>query len=221
MITIAFTQTKGGTGKSTLAASFSIWLHDQGVRVALLDTDPQQTAARWVRAAEPGMVVVVATTVNEIRQATARLSPEIDFLVADTPGAATDAAHAVTLMCDLAIVPLQPSLPDVSAIGEALKFIRLGQQMTHGARPKALLVLNLTAKGDLQARRLRAELAQQGLPLAQAEVRRLNALRDACDGSVTRSAAPQAVEAARDLSVLFREILGQLHQPTTKEVAHV
>lgn len=50
---IVMTNTKGGVGKSTLAAHLAIWLFDQGSRVALLDTDEQATAAGWIVAQAP------------------------------------------------------------------------------------------------------------------------------------------------------------------------
>jgi hypothetical protein len=39
-------------------------------------------------------------------------------------------------------------------------------------------------------------------------IRRLNALRDACDTSVTRMKASEGKEAARDVENLFQEVLG-------------
>ena len=44
---IAIAQQKGGAGKSTVAASLAVALAASGLRVALLDTDPQATLSRW------------------------------------------------------------------------------------------------------------------------------------------------------------------------------
>jgi hypothetical protein len=70
------------------------------------------------------------------------------------------------------------------------------------------MVLNLTAKGDVQTRALRAQLDASGFPVARTEIRRLNALRDACDTAVTRMKASEGGEAARDIDTLFRELIG-------------
>lgn len=203
---IAFTNTKGGTGKSTLAASLVLWLNERGVSVGLLDTDSQETAARWVRGAEPGLPVRTATDADAIQLARRELAAEVQVIVADTPGAVTEASQVVPLLADLCIVPLQPSKPDVRALKDALKFIRVAREV-HG-RPDVFLVFNCTAKRDLQARRLRTQITELGHQLARSEVRRLNALRDATDTSVTRLPSPEAKEASHDLERLFHELLG-------------
>ena len=224
---IAFTNTKGGVGKSTLASHLALWLFDQSYRVALLDTDEQGTASAWVSAAEPSLTVVTATEMEAIQQARANLLASHDIVVADTPGKESDAARTVTLLCDLAIVPLQPSKPDIRAIKDALKNIRLAQEISGKQRPEALLVLNLTAKLDVQTKALREQLQTAGFPVARTMVRRLNAFRDACDTSVTRMRPSEGAEAARDIKSLFTEILGdklskipQINQSSLKKVAN-
>lgn len=205
---IVFTNTKGGVGKSTLASHLAIWLFDAGYRVALLDTDEQQTSAQWVSAAEPAITVVSAYEMDDIRKARSELFASHEIVVADSPGSGGDASQTITLLADFAVVPLQPSKPDVRAIKDALKIVRLAQEMSGGSRPKASLVLTFTAKADVQTRRLRSQLEQLGMPVANAEVRRLNAFRDACDTAVTRNMTRDAKEAARDLEFLYNELFG-------------
>lgn len=144
-----------------------------------------------------------------IQEARNKLLCSHDIVVADTPGKESDAARTVAFLADLAIVPLQPSKPDLRAIKDALKTIRLAQEVTGGKRPQVVLVLNLTAKGDVQTRILREQLAASGFPVATTEVRRLNALRDSCDTAVTRLPPSQAHEAAADIDTLFTELLGR------------
>lgn len=204
---IVFTNTKGGVGKSTLASHLAIWLFDLGYRVALLDTDEQQTAAQWVTAAEPSITVVAAHGMDDIRKARTDLLASHEIVVADSPGSGGDASHTITLLADVAVIPLQPSKPDVRAIRDALKFVRLAQEMSGGQRPKTSVVLTFTAKADVQTRKLRSQLEQLGMPVAKAEIRRLNAFRDACDTAVTRSVTREGRDAARDLEVLYRELL--------------
>ncbi len=205
---VAFTNTKGGVGKSTLAAHLAIWLYDQGYRVALLDTDIQQSSAPWVRAAEPAITVATAFEMEQIQKACEDLRRSHEIVVVDTPGKENDASHTVPFLVDLTVLPLQPSKLDLRAVKDALKSIRLAQQVTGGKRPEAVFVLYLTAKGDVQTRILREQLAASGFPVAGSEVRRLNALRDACDSAVTRLRPSEAREAKTDIHALFMELLG-------------
>lgn len=212
---IAFTNTKGGVGKSTLAAHLAIWLFDRGVSVAILDADEQKTSSTWVKNAEPDITVVTATEMEAIQSARAELQSTHDIIVADTPGKESDAARTVTFLADLAIVPLQPSKPDVRAIKDALKVIRLAKEVTGGKRPEAILVLNLIAKGGVQSRLLREQLAASGYTVAKNEIRRLNAIRDACDSAVTRLPGVEHRGAASDIDALFTEILADRLVPAT------
>ncbi|MBX9787497.1 MAG: hypothetical protein K2Y37_01150 [Pirellulales bacterium] len=196
-------------GKSTLASHLAIWLFDLGFRVALLDTDEQQTSAQWVTVAEPAITVVSAHEMDDIRTARSELFASHEIVVADSPGSGGDASQTITLLADFAVVPLQPSKPDVRAIKDALKFVRLAQEMNAGARPVLSLVLTFTAKADVQTRRLRSQLEQLGMSVAKAEVRRLNAFRDACDTAVTRNISRDGREAAGDLESLYNELFGE------------
>lgn len=217
---ITLTNTKGGVGKSTLAAHLAIWLYDRGYRVALLDTDEQQSSARWTQAAEPKITLAVATKTDEISSVRTMLLATHDFVVADSPGASGDASHAITMLADLALVPVQPSKLDVWAIKDALKFVRLAQEMNGSRKPEAVIVLTFTAKADVQTKRLRTQL--QGLDLgatiAESEIRRLNAFRDACGSAVTRQGDPRSRDAANDLDALFTEILAD--RLSTRRIAN-
>lgn len=217
---ITLTNTKGGVGKSTLAAHLAIWLYDRGYRVALLDTDEQQSSARWIQAAEPKITLAVATKTDEITSIRTTLLETHDFIVADSPGVSGDASHAITMLADLALVPVQPSKLDVWAIKDALKFVRLAQEMSRGKKPQAVIVLTFTAKADMQTKRLRGQLERLdlGATIATSEIRRLNAFRDACGSAVTRQRDQRSLEAARDLDALFSEIL--VEHLSTRRIAN-
>ena len=47
MRTVALVSMKGGSGKTTAAVHIAVAAAQQGRNVAVLDTDPQQSAARW------------------------------------------------------------------------------------------------------------------------------------------------------------------------------
>lgn len=215
---IAFTNTKGGVGKSTLASHLAIWLFDRGYHVALLDTDPQGTSSEWLRKAEPNITIRTTSDSDAIQLARDELLATHDFIVADAPGEEGEAANAVTMLADLAILPLQPTKPDVRALKDALKTIRLAHAVTQGKRPDTVLVLNCVRKKSLRTSVLRKQLMSLGFRVAENEVRRLDALADSCDSAVTREKTPKAREAALDVDALFIELLAK--SLITKRVAN-
>ena len=155
---IVFTNTKGGVGKSTLACHLAIWLHAKGYKVALLDTDPQRTAAEWIRNAKLGITVCAATDMQAIQTARDELITTHDFVVADAPGEEGEAANTITLLSDFAVLPLQPTKPDVRALKGALKTIRLAHAVTQGKRPETALVLNCVRKRNRRSAVLKEQL---------------------------------------------------------------
>ncbi len=210
MLHVCLTNTKGGVSKSTLSSQIAIWLFDQGYRVGLLDVDPQGTSSNWIAQAEPAIHVLTAETLDQIEQAREEFRELVDILVLDTPGnSRSDMAQAATLLSDIAIIPLQPSKADLRELKNTLTYVKLGQAISGGLKPQATIVITLTAKGDLQTRQLRRDLASFEMPVAVTEIRRLNVLRDGFGTAVMRSNARDARLAAQDLESLFVEILSE------------
>lgn len=205
---IAFTNTKGGVGKSTLAAHLAIWLLDRGYRVALLDTDPQNTSAEWIRNAEPQITVCAVSDSDGIRAARDELMAVHDFVVADAPGEEGEAANAVTFLADLAVLPLEPTKPSVRALKDALKTIRLAHTVRQG-KPDTILVLSKVRKKSRRTAVLKKQLRTSGYQVAETEIRFLDAIADSCDSAVTRETAPKFAAGANDMESLFLELLGK------------
>jgi len=115
VITVA--QQKGGAGKSTLAANLAIALGEGGARVALLDTDPQQSLARWhaLRGADAAVLTFEAPAGWRVQGTLDRHRRNADFVIIDTPPHAETESRLAIRAADLVLVPLQPSLPDLWA----------------------------------------------------------------------------------------------------------
>lgn len=210
---IAFVNTKGGVSKSTLASHLVLWLWDQGVRVALLDADgKQKTSGQWIQNAAPEIPVAIIqnsdSVADDIQAKLSELARIADVIVCDTAGHSDAASHCITLLCDIAVVPLQPSTPDVRAIRDALQFISLGQQISSGAKAKPRVLLTKTESRDVQARHLKRMISEDlNVPVLHAQMRHLIAFRDAADTAVHRMKGPHAKNAARDIDAIFQELL--------------
>ena len=116
IITVA--QQKGGCGKTTIAVNLAAWFA-KSRRVALLDIDPQHSAARWfkLRQKHPGLAAISFSDVAGWRLAgeLSRLRAGHDLIVIDSPPQVETDARLAVRAADLVLVPVQPSAPDVWA----------------------------------------------------------------------------------------------------------
>ncbi|MDT7618411.1 MAG: chromosome partitioning protein [Pseudonocardiales bacterium] len=85
MITLAVTNLKGGTGKTTSAAHLAHVLHEQGRRVLMVDADPQRSALTWSELAEWPFATIGMPTARIHRELPGIVQGRYDAVVIDTP----------------------------------------------------------------------------------------------------------------------------------------
>jgi len=143
MRTIAFLTQKGGTGKTTLAASLAVAAAIAGEKVIALDLDPQGSLTRWgQRRAEMKTVRAVMVEPFE-RDRLPRINAILAGLagsgftlaIVDTAGADSPAVSLVAEAVDLCLLPSRPTRLDVEATAMTFRAAFL-------AKRKAAFVLN-------------------------------------------------------------------------------
>jgi chromosome partitioning protein len=143
MRSIAFVTQKGGTGKTTLAASVAAAAADAGERVIVLDLDPQGSLVRWAerrhKANVRSKVMVEPLEAERLPRLRAILEglAGVGFTLAifDTAGTDGAAARLVTEAADLCLLPARPTCLDVEATAATFRCAFL-------AKRKAAFVLN-------------------------------------------------------------------------------
>jgi chromosome partitioning protein len=205
---IAFANSKGGVGKSTLAVHTAAWLFDLGFQTALLDADKQRSSSVWIAEVEPKIAVRVADTPEECLLNVQELLKSHDFVVADAPGGLEDLSRTLLILADIAVFPISPSILDVRSVAGATSVLRYAQGINKG-RPEGRLVLNKMKTRDTISRELREGASKLGLSVASHIVRDLQAYRDvAQQGTVASRAGRKAAHAAADMNALFFELFG-------------
>ncbi|WP_207537074.1 ParA family partition ATPase [Sabulicella rubraurantiaca] len=157
---IAVAQQKGGAGKSTLAANLAVALGEGGP-VTLLDTDPQQSLARWhaIRVAQGHAPLRFDTPSGwRVPSSLDGLRRGPGFVVLDTPPAADTDAKQMLRAADLVLIPLQPSLPDLWASEATVA-------LAEGERKPWRYVLNRVPPQSRVAEVVLEELARRKAPL--------------------------------------------------------
>ena len=133
VITIA--QQKGGAGKSTLAAHLAVAL-SKSAKVAVIDTDPQQTLTKWniirensTKSKLANFDIVYANgwkVSNEI----ARLQ-HADIIIIDSPPHMESETKSAIRAANLVIVPCQPSPNDLWATNSTIEIIKKEKYFSH------------------------------------------------------------------------------------------
>lgn len=204
-ITIA--QQKGGAGKTTIAAQLAITWWKSGLKVAMLDVDPQGSLARWYD--ERLRNRLDCHGLHLVQVSGWRLTAELDRLKRDfaaividsPPHAETDARVAVRAAA-LVVVPLQPSPMDLWATRPTL-------DLAVAERARPLLVLNRMPSRGRMPDTIRARIEAENLPLAAAALgNRAAFAASMLDGrGVAESHARDA--AAQEMQALAGEIAAQ------------
>jgi len=117
MVTLSICASKGGVGKTTLAAGLSSLAVEDGLKVAIIDFDPQQSLARWWELREKRDNPRLITEVDTITEAVNVLTDNgFDLIIIDTPPALMSRVEPAIESADLVIVPVRPSPIDVEAV---------------------------------------------------------------------------------------------------------
>lgn len=193
-VVVAIAQRKGGAGKSTLVANLGAAAAGTGQRVALLDTDPQQSLARWAElrakaGPRAGVLDIEAPAGWRVPATLDRLRRTHDLILLDTaPHADTD-ARIVIRGADLVLVPLQPSVADLWAMDATL-------ELAAAEKRRAAVVMNrVPAQGKLLAEIMAQLRARKLTVLAEALGNRTGFATAFAQGLGVTEAAPRSVAA--------------------------
>lgn len=204
---ILFSNTKGGVGKSTLAAHLVLFLLDRGSRVALIDADEQGSSSQWITEAEPEVSVRRIASPEEAADAAIELRNSHNVVICDSPGDDNDVPRTLMLLADLAVFPVGPSILDLRSLARATALLKYARQI-NGGRPEGRLVLNKVKKRDRISESLPEAAEQLGVPLLESRVRDLEAFRDAAQQATSVTRMRRGKNHARfDVESLCVEIL--------------
>ena len=132
MHTIAILSQKGGTGKTTLTLHLAVASERAGQPAAVVDLDPQASAAGWKdsRSDEtPVVVPVPSTRLPQTLEAARRGGAALTLI--DTAPHATDVALAAAEAADLVLIPCRAGILDLRAIGTTARAVKLAEKTAY------------------------------------------------------------------------------------------
>lgn len=164
MKVIAFLSQKGGAGKTTLAVHTAVAAHEAGIRVVLIDTDPQKSATVWGEARQDHAPVVATADVSELKRVldVAR-SDGMGLAIVDAAPHAAPAAASIARAADLVAIPCRPTAFDLAAVEGAVRIVK-------AAGVKATFVLSACPFRAPEIAETRDALGSYGLSVAPVEI---------------------------------------------------
>lgn len=147
MQVITLAAQKGGVGKTTLAVNLAVAAQMAGIKTALFDLDPQESATAWSERREAELPHVEPISARRLDQAIdAAEANGFALTIIDTPPAAGAEAAAAAQRADLVVIPCRPSLIDLDAIKRTAQLItstgRAGVVVLNAAPPTASTLLD-------------------------------------------------------------------------------
>ncbi|MCP4486680.1 MAG: ParA family protein [Gammaproteobacteria bacterium] len=113
MRSIMVLNSKGGSGKSTVATSLASYYASQGKKVLLVDFDPQASSLEWLAARSSGRKSITGIDAS---RGGFRLPRSADYVIYDTPAAVQGKELTALLRrAQSIIIPVLPSSIDMRA----------------------------------------------------------------------------------------------------------
>jgi chromosome partitioning protein len=144
---IVVLNSKGGSGKTTVATNLAAYYASRGLKVALMDMDPQGSSVRWLKARNRHLPPIHAIAAYEkpmgvTRSFALRSPPGTERLIVDTP-AALPATQMPEIVRDASaiVVPVMPSEIDIHAASRCIADLLLVGKV-HRSERRLVIVAN-------------------------------------------------------------------------------
>jgi chromosome partitioning protein len=203
---LAFTNQKGGAGKSTGAVHAVDWFTQKGYSTILVDADGQQSSSGWVK--ELQLPCAVISDPETLFDELPKLANNYDVVIVDGPGNASETTKAILIRSDLVLIPCRDSMIDLSSTGKIVQFVRQAKEI-RGGLPVAGLYLNAVKDNTVLLREAREVLQSGILPLMDTSLPDRQCIKDAPGqaSTVFRMKGKAAQAAADAYTQLFTEAL--------------
>lgn len=207
MKTIAIISQKGGAGKTTLALHLATASVLAGRDTAIIDLDPQASAANWADRRQNDLPVVLSAHASRLPHEMKRVKEMGgDILIIDTAPHSDSAALEAAKAADLVLVPCRPAILDIEAITNTLDLVK-----TTGT--PIVVVMNAVAPQGSEASEAAEAIAALGVDVCSVQLRQRVAFsRALITGQTVQEFEPDG-KAAQEAAELHAFMCAHLNLP--------
>jgi len=211
MQTIAVISQKGGSGKTTLALHLAVAAAAAGRNTAIIDLDPQASAAKWSDRREADLPVVLSAHASRLPNEIERVQGAgCELLILDTAPHSDAAALDAAKVSDLVLVPCRPAILDMEAITNTLDLIR-------AKGTPVFVVMNAVAPQGQEAQEAAEAIAELDAPVCPVQlVSRVAFSRSLISGQTAQEFEPHG-KAAQEIAKLYAFTCTHLNNFTPDE----
>lgn len=166
---------KGGAGKSTAIACLASWWHKAGLRVGLVDADPNHTLTRWHGKGDSLSRMELVTEAGEDRiiDAIVGLAENHDLVLVDCPGFGSQVTVFAIGAADLVLIPVMTDEANVFEAMRTRRMVDSASRLTRRRIPARTLLTRVKRAGvaehsfrqlvTLEAEPLQSRLADRAI----------------------------------------------------------
>tara|TARA_Y100001970_G_scaffold43653_1_gene54415 strand:+ start:174 stop:806 length:633 start_codon:yes stop_codon:yes gene_type:complete len=163
---ISFSNQKGGTGKTTLAANLSVLWSNSGYKVAILDGDSQKSLTYWIDARKKYYgendigLDLIPYNPHSFVEDLYNIKKNYDFIIIDSPPLISYETIQIVKNVDKIFIPVQPSPLDLMATIPFLNVTRKERKLTTVILNRVLPRARLTYAMIMRLRYAGAKIAR-------------------------------------------------------------
>jgi chromosome partitioning protein len=211
MKTVSIISQKGGSGKTTLALHLAVSSSLAGENTAVIDLDPQASAAKWADRREKDLPVVLSAHASRLHQEMERVrGAGCETLILDTAPHSDSAALEAAKVSDLVLVPCRPAILDMEAITNTLDLVKT-------TKTPVFVVMNATAPQGHDGEEAAEAIAALDVEVCPIRlVNRISFSRSLISGQTAQEFEPGG-KAMHEVAQLHKFMCAQLHAFTTEQ----
>ena len=206
--TVALISQKGGAGKTTVALHLAVAFAASGRNTAVIDLDPQASAANWADRRQAELPVVISAHASRLQHEMRRAQDAgCQLLVLDTAPHSDRTALDAAKAADLILMPCRAAILDIEAVTTTLELVQTTGKPVYA-------VLNATTPQGHEAREAAEALAELNVQACPTWLgNRVAFARSLISGQTAQEIDPKG-KAAQEIDILHAFVHAILQQLT-------